>query len=160
MNTPDTLTTAAISKPTLLRRLAAICYDTVVVIGLLLLVTSLIVVPLLDAGDGQGQWLDLQQNEGVKLGLQFACFAVMVAFHVGFWAYGGQTLGMRAWRLKLVRHDGRNPTIVDGLKRYLLAWLSALPLGLGFLWSLWDKHRYTWHDHLSGTHLIVLPRDR
>lgn len=32
--------------------------------------------------------------------------------------------------------------------------LSALPLGLGFLWALWDRDRQTWHDKLAGTVVV------
>lgn len=38
--------------------------------------------------------------------------------------------------------------------RYLASGLSALPLGLGFLWIVWDKRKQGWHDKLAGTVVI------
>jgi uncharacterized RDD family membrane protein YckC len=39
--------------------------------------------------------------------------------------------------------------------RYLGYIISAIPLGLGFLWILFDKHNRSWHDMLSGTIVIM-----
>jgi uncharacterized RDD family membrane protein YckC len=96
----------------------------------------------------------------MRLLLQAGLVAVMIAFHVGFWTHGGQSLGMRAWRLRVVRWDGAPLRLSDALLRYAAAWLSALPLGLGFLWSLWDAEGYTWHDRWSRTRLVMIKRDR
>ena len=41
------------------------------------------------------------------------------------------------------------------LIRYLGYILSALPLGLGFLWIFFDKRNQSWHDKLSNT-LVIL----
>jgi uncharacterized RDD family membrane protein YckC len=75
-------------------------------------------------------------------------------FFTGFWWRGGQTLGMRAWRLKVVRMDGSPLRWSDALKRHLAALLSCLTLGLGFLWVLVDSDGLAWHDRLSATRLI------
>lgn len=68
-----------------------------------------------------------------------------------FWTHGGQTLGMRSWRLRLVGIDSRRVRWGQALVRFLGACLSWLPLGAGFLWALVDPCRRTWHDRLSGT---------
>ena len=81
-----------------------------------------------------------------------------MAFHIGFWKHGGQTLGMRAWKIKGLREDGAPLSVRDAAVRYLAAILSALPLGLGYLWSLFDPHRRAWHDRLSHTMLVVLEK--
>ena len=69
----------------------------------------------------------------------------------------GQTLGMLAWRGKVVREDGGPVSWTQALIRYLAAYVSWLPLGLGFWWSIWDPGKKTWHDRLSGTRLIGAP---
>ena len=38
------------------------------------------------------------------------------------------------------------------------ALVSLLALGLGFLWSLWDPERLTWHDRLSRTRIVYYPK--
>lgn len=84
--------------------------------------------------------------------------AAMLGFHAWFWSHGGQTLGMRAWRIRLLTEDGTPVGPKQATVRYLLAWLSVLPLGLGYWWSLFDKRRRAWHDTLSHTMLVVLEK--
>jgi len=57
-----------------------------------------------------------------------------------------------------VREGGSALTLRDALARYGAAVLSLLPLGLGFWWALVDPDRCAWHDRLSGTRLVLLPR--
>ncbi|MGQ0587464.1 MAG: RDD family protein [Gammaproteobacteria bacterium] len=75
------------------------------------------------------------------------------------WTRGGQTLGMRAWRLQVRRVDGRPVTWPTALARFAWAFLAWLPLGLGVLWSALDPARRAWHDRLSGTELVLLPKN-
>ncbi len=79
-----------------------------------------------------------------------------------FWTHGGQTVGMRAWRLRLrVRGDGADPVLWrQALARFLAAGLSWAALGLGFAWALWDRERLTWHDRVSGTVLVLERKTR
>jgi uncharacterized RDD family membrane protein YckC len=65
---------------------------------------------------------------------------------------------MLAWRLKLVGTDGALPTWGAALKRAGAACLSYLPCGLGLLWVLVNRERLAWHDRLSGTFPVVVPK--
>ncbi len=95
------------------------------------------------------------------LGYQLVLLAIGAVFLCGFWWRAGRTLGMQAWRLCLVRRDDGGPVDLRlALLRYLAALLSWASLGLGFLWSLVDRDRLAWHDRLSGTQLVVIPRRR
>ena len=89
--------------PGLLRRLAALFYDGVLLFGILLLAAGLVIVPYMSlieaAFPSQAWWF-----RGWLL-------AVIWGFFAYFWTHGGQTLGMRAWRLRLVRTDGAAPTL-------------------------------------------------
>jgi uncharacterized RDD family membrane protein YckC len=49
---------------------------------------------------------------------------------------------------------GENPTIVQMIVRYVAYYLSALPIGLGFLWIAFDKRKQGWHDKLAGTVVV------
>jgi uncharacterized RDD family membrane protein YckC len=86
--------------------------------------------------------------------------AISFFFYGGFWVRGGQTLGLRSWRLRLVRLDGGPITLVHAFKRFVGAILSWLCLGLGFLWVIFDRDKLAWHDRLSGTRLICLPKNQ
>ena len=82
--------------------------------------------------------------------------AVTALFFSAVWTRG-ETLGLRAWKLRLVGPDGRPPGWGRALLRCAAAILSWLPLGLGFLWVLVDRERLAWHDRLSGTRLVWQP---
>jgi uncharacterized RDD family membrane protein YckC len=66
------------------------------------------------------------------------------------------TLGMRAWRVRIVHETGGRPGWGASLARFALSWLSAACLGLGFAWSLFDHSKRCWHDIGSRTRLIHL----
>jgi len=81
-----------------------------------------------------------------------------MVFFCAFWLKNGQTLGMQAWRIKLVSDTGSDPSLRQCVLRFFGALLSTACLGLGYLWCLFDRRGRYWHDHLSGTHLILLPK--
>lgn len=83
-------------------------------------------------------------------------WAVTGGYGLLSWKRGGQTLGMRPWRLKVLSADGRIATPRALALRYAVATLSLAALGLGFLWSFIDRERRTWHDLASGTVLVRL----
>ena len=74
------------------------------------------------------------------------------------WQRGGQTLGMRPWRLRVVDEQGQTAGWSRLWLRYAWASLGTLLL-LGLLWSLVDRERRTWHDRLSGTRLVRMRAD-
>lgn len=139
--------------PGLLRRLAAMLYDTLLIFGLLLLASMMVTLPV-GILLGESAAGALPGNPWFRLWLAL----VAPLFFLLFWHKGGQTLGMRSWRLRVVRNDGQPLTWRDALKRLLACLLSWLPLGLGFLWILVDRDRFAWHDRLSGTRLVLLKK--
>jgi uncharacterized RDD family membrane protein YckC len=66
---------------------------------------------------------------------------------------------MASWRVRVEREDGSLLDWADTLRRLAAALLSWLPLGLGFLWILVDPQRRAWHDRLSRTRVVVVPKD-
>lgn len=77
-------------------------------------------------------------------------------FYYWFWTHGGQTLGMRAWRLKIINLDKTQPTLAQCLKRFSAA---VLPAGLGFLLCPFHPEKKSLHDIVSGTQIILLPKE-
>lgn len=150
MAEPSPIDVRRAASPGLLRRLAAIGYDAVLVFGVLLLVWTLFYF-VLAAITGQEA---VGQSPLAQLYWPLALLS-MVGFHAWFWTHGGQTLGMKSWRIRVVDAQGRDPTLGQAVARYLWAWVSAAALGLGFLWLLFDRERLTWHDRLSGTRLVM-----
>ncbi len=80
------------------------------------------------------------------------------------WVKGGQTLGMRAWRIRVIQADGGRLGWKHATLRFFLAIVSWLLAGAGYLWSLFDEQQRTLHDRLSRTRLeamtIVKDRDQ
>jgi uncharacterized RDD family membrane protein YckC len=138
----------------LLRRLAAILYDSLSLGALLVVASAVVTVPVgLIFGQPAAEGLGRNPLFMLWIGL------VPLLFFTWFWQRGGQTIGMRAWRLKLVGRDGESVTLGTAMLRFFAAFLSWIPLGLGFLWILVDPERLAWHDRLSGTRLVLLPKN-
>jgi uncharacterized RDD family membrane protein YckC len=128
------------------RRLMAALYDWLLVLAVMMIAS----VPLVAIDDNAVQPGNLLY--------QLALVALVAAFFVGFWTREGQTLGMRAWRLKLTQTDGSPVTVSQALLRFLCACVAALPCGLGFAWLLISSKGESWHDTWSGTRIWQLPK--
>ena len=132
----------------LLRRLGAILYDSLLLIALGILAT----VPFV-AFYGE----DMPAENLLH---QITLLFVAYLFFVGFWCRTGSTLGMLSWGLRVEGDGQRKPTIGQASTRFIVAIVSWLAVGLGFLWQLWDKDRLTWHDRASGTRLRYYPKSK
>ena len=73
--------------------------------------------------------------------------------------HGGQTLGMRAWRLQLRNLRPGPISWWQVLLRFLVALPSGLLLGLGYLWILVDRKHLSWHDRYSETCIVQLEKN-
>jgi uncharacterized RDD family membrane protein YckC len=133
----------------LLRRISAMLYDGLLILALMFLTT----LPFIAARSGG----PVETNDNLLY--QVILAVVVFSFFVGFWTRSGRTLGMQSWRLQLVDSDGGRPSFGAAAIRFFAALLSWLPLGLGFLWQLWDGDQLTWHDRISKTHIVHYPQD-
>jgi uncharacterized RDD family membrane protein YckC len=129
--------------PALARRLASALYELLLVVALAFVATFPFLAFLGDATHGWRRHL-----------LQAWIVVVVGAYFVAFWTRGGQTLPMKTWRIRLVRHDGAPVGVGRAIHRYLLALLGLAALGLGFGWALLDRDRQFLHDRLAGTALV------
>lgn len=149
----DTISYVEYPSAGLLRRLASIVYDALIVIALWFLIA---VIYLAVTG------VDTQRE---SKDLQMTLFPLLMGgtflFYYWFWSHGGQTLGMRAWRLQVVdaNLDGRPVNFFQSLSRFLMATLSLCCFGLGYFWVLFSPSKDTWHDSLSNTRTLVLPKE-
>lgn len=150
--------TPTIESPSLLRRLAAIVYDTCLVLPLVMVSVAIafavraavMEMPPLEQADTP------LLNAYVVQAIEF--FAV-ISFFSYFWIKSGQTLAMQAWRIKLIDSNGGDTvTLKQAIVRCFAAVFSAACLGLGYLWCLFDSRGRSWHDHLSKTELVLLPK--
>lgn len=143
--------TPEMPAPSLLRRLTAILYDGLLVVALVAMVNALALAVLVRVTGGEQQVLSAPT-------VQVLTAFSIIGFFCTFWLKSGQTLGMQAWRIKLVSFQGAPPTAGQAITRCLGALLSCACLGLGYFWCLFDRNKRYWHDYLSRTELILLPK--
>lgn len=139
--------TPAYKPAGLLVRLVAMFYDALLLLSALLIATAIALV--VTKGSLH------THNPFFRTTLFLICFS----FYAWFWLHGGQTLGMRAWKLRLQNKDGRPITIWQALLRFLVAIPSLAFAGLGFLWMLIDKDKMTLYDRFSESVIVRLPKE-
>jgi uncharacterized RDD family membrane protein YckC len=142
MTTEDTLTHCS-----LIRRIAAMFYDAILLYGVLFVATALV--------------LPLSHGRAIPGGNIPYTLYLLACSYVYFswqWTHYGQTPGMRAWRIHLIDARGRVPAWGAATLRFLLSLPSLFCFGLGFLWSLFDPQRLAFHDRYSRTWLVYTGR--
>jgi len=143
---------AALPPAGLLRRLAAMVYDGLLVLALLMIVTACF-LPF--TGGEAVRW----QTFPLLTLLYWPVLAGAVVAYFGMpWTERGQTLGMTSWRIRVQRDDGYLLTWRDVVVRLGASVLSWVPAGLGWVWLLFDGERRTWHDRLSRSRVVLLPK--
>lgn len=109
--------------------------------------------------------------------LQAFVILLLGAYFLRSWVRGGQTLALRAWRLRVVRADGGGIDARRALVRFALAggalgsglvaalwlwrhpgsiagWLAIVPAIVDVAWAIGDRDRQFLHDRLSGTRVV------
>lgn len=127
-------------------RIAAALYDLFPVLALLLATGALAMLATQGTLDYHAWWY----------------FPLLVIVSAGYfvisWRNGGQTIGMRAWRLRVVDANGASPTYAASTLRFAVAIVSLGALCIGFLWCLYDRDRRAWHDLAANTRLVRYPK--
>ena len=132
-------------RPGLPRRLAALVYDSLALFSLLFAAT----VPVLFLTGGEA----VGPNQPA-----FTAYLLAVGYvYFGWcWTRSGQTLGMRAWKMRVRTRDGRPLGWRSSLARFAAALVSIGAAGTGLLWVAFDRDRMSLHDRLSGTVLEMV----
>ena len=117
------------------------------------LLLMLILAPILYALYGEEYFAGISMTEGrMDDFLNYLLPAVVVIL---FWVYRSATPGKMIFDLTIVDAvTGRKPSTGQFIGRYLAYYLSALLVGLGFLWVAWDRRKQGWHDKLAGTVVV------
>ena len=133
-----------------LRRLGALFYDSLLFGGTVFIVGGILATLV-------SRWLGLENIPpgSTAANLLFVSYIGLLFLLFGwFWTHGGQTLGMRAWKIRIVSSDGNPITWQQALFRFICALFSWAAFGAGFLIAIFDPERLTWHDRFSRTRLI------
>ena len=127
------------------RRLLALFYDLLLIAGILLSFTLLIVII---NGSAISSFL------GSNLML-LSYFLISFIFYIYFWYFNeGQTLGMQAWKIKLVADDNQAISIKSMLIRLVLGLLFGSIAGLNFLVILFRSDKRSLNDIYSKTKIV------
>ena len=124
------------------RRSAALIYDALLLFAAFFLVTA-IAIWLNEGENVPGAWL------------RWFFLVTMYLFFSWFWLHGGQTLGMRDLRLRLVDKNGLPPTLKAVTVRFIAAIVSWIAFAAGHVWILIDTQKLAWHDRLSQTFVVL-----
>ncbi|GLS83108.1 RDD family protein [Paraferrimonas haliotis] len=141
-----------------MRRFGAIIYDFLIAVAVYMfagaigfaIAAVLSSVGVIDVGEGDLAAAISEQAWLSNLYQAWIAFWV-VGFYVWFWSRGGQTLGMRAWRLKVQHVNGQCISLPRAITRFF-----ASLLGLGNLFILLNKDKRALQDTLSETEVVVL----
>ncbi len=148
-----------LSKASLLRRLAAMFYDSLLNIALLMVTTGIYMM-ISKKIIGSETYRQLNDT-GSTIGDPFLTIVLMLVlflFYGYFWTRTGQTLGMQVWHIRVQTLDEKPISWRQALVRVLFAFISASIFGLGYLWMLIDKKNRTLHCLASKTEVVRIPK--
>ena len=171
-NTEDGI---SVTRAPFWRHLLAMVYDLFLIIPLLMVTSAVLVAIHGPTATAAVRTVPAWQQWSL------ACVA-LIGFYGTFWRQKGQTLGMQAWRVKLVTNGtwrrvtwgqaaGRvivaSMPFILGLMPYQVfdvndagLWIytaSAVTASCGFLWRFFNEDRLYLHDLVSGTELRLTP---
>lgn len=146
METPSNPAARAIAEPAALGwRLLALTYDCLPMIPLVMITSAVFL------------WMNggrtVEQSPGLGALELLVMWLLAGAYFTTSWRRGGQTVGMRPWRLMVLATDGKPATWRALWLRYLVAWLTP---GACLLWTLVDAERRGLHDLAAGTMFVRL----
>ncbi len=171
----DTGDAGAGATPSLMRRMACFCYESMLLFGIALVPGVLGAVFVAQTG----QRHPLQSEAALRV----YALVLDAIYFVGLWSTRGQTLAMQTWRIRVVTAAGDRLSQGRALVRFavccvvwlgvpaglaaalhlpplatvlaVLAWFAIYPL-----FALLAPGRQFWHDRLCGTRLVLAePRD-
>jgi uncharacterized RDD family membrane protein YckC len=101
---------------------------------------------------------DIQPNAFIQWLSSLGWIACLMGYYYICWRKQGQTLGMKAWRLRLQQTDGSLASFEQCLKRCPLAFASLAAFGLGYFYCLIPPNKDCAHDLLTKTKVVVLEK--
>jgi len=128
------------ATPGLPRRLASMVYEAILLFAVAFLAAW---VFFLASGGRDATAGAMRHLLQLCIGLFFA------AYFLWSWLRGGQTLAMRAWRIRLI-----DITPASAFIRLILAAL-LVPTGISLIWALFDRDRQFLHDRLARSRLVL-----
>lgn len=148
-------------KASFWKRMAAIFYDFMLCVALVMVVTMIYQQGILRLFYGAEALKEMADSQMLDIDpiLSSILFLSLFAFFAKFWTHNGQTLGMQVWGLRVQNADGSAIDLWQSLLRFLAAIFAWLPVGMGYWWMLFDKKQRTWSDMYSESIVVQLPKN-
>ncbi len=120
------------------RRLGALLYDSLLLFAVLFFAAALVML--------------LTRGHFNPASLPFQLYLLLISFWFfgWFWTHGGQTLGMRAWKIRVMQYSGAGISWNQALQRFCVAVLLG---GVGMFWCLFTKDKQALYDKLAKTYV-------
>jgi len=103
-------------------------------------------------------WNIEDMDMGIYLSKNYFWWLYLLAsvqyYYVWCWVKGGQTIGMKTWRLKLCKSDGQ---LLNWKEGYSRSFYSLF--GLGMIWGLFNKDNQGIQDWLTNSYVVLLPKN-
>ncbi len=149
-------------RATFLRRLGAIVYDTLIAAGILIFAVIagfIVFVILIETGLISDHGYKIVSDALLAVPLykgiwQLYLTVTLASFYAYFWSRGGQTLGMRTWRLKIQHPNGQSIGMVAAYARVIWSLL-----GIGNLFILLSSDKLALQDRMTRTEVVQLSKE-
>lgn len=131
------------TNASLLRRLCAIFYDTLIILAIILIGTACLIL--------------LNKGQAISPGniyYQWFLIILIASYFIGFWVNGSQTIGMKAWNLRVLNSEMQRLNFWLALLRFVTAGIFLCLGGIGLFWCLFNKRRESLYDKCCGTRLM------
>jgi len=133
-------------KVSLLRIVAATVYDSLLMLGVWFLVGSLALsIKFVFTGE--------VSSLNPVTGMSLVILSTWLYFAM-FWIYGGKTLGMSSWKLRIISQDGNQITIIQTIIRFLSNIFTISLAGIPLFLRRINKNNRSLSDLLSKTSII------
>ncbi|MFQ5786971.1 MAG: RDD family protein [Thermodesulfobacteriota bacterium] len=98
--------------------------------------------------------LDINYIITITVRVFFFLFFLSSSYFVFLEGYSGKTIGKMIMGIKVIKDDGNTIDLISAFTRWLVSFISASFLFLGFIWALFDRRSQTWHDKITGTIVV------
>jgi len=141
-----------------LRRIGAILYDILLLAAVIMVATAIALLAVALIAATPFYSIPAEADHASVLNGNPWYFLWMVSvilwFYVWFWVRGGQTLGMRTWRMRIQNSDGTPITPKQGFIRCFFSFL-----GLGNFLVIVRKDNLALQDLIAGCEVVILDRE-
>lgn len=131
------------SKTNVLKHIAAFVYDVFPVIGILIVTSGITLI--LRTGD---------EVQAHTWWFQVFIFCEIALYYIYFWKVGGQTIGMKAWKIHIKPNNENQHQLSwkQASMRFIVGLFSTAFLGAGLYWKFFSKDGRSWMDLASNSH--------